>query len=219
MGVISMLFSQSTSFIDLLLYTCAILVTIVLVLPLHELAHGYVAYKLGDNTAKYSGRLTLNPLAHIDPFGALSLFLVGFGWAKPVPVNALYFKKPKRDMALTALAGPASNFIAALFGGILLNIFFKLGWIYGMIFASFYIRVNVFLAVFNLIPIPPLDGSKILMRFLPDHLVYKLYRNEQVCYMVLVVLLFTGILDVPLTFIQNAALNFVVWLTSLPFGA
>lgn len=216
MGILSII-GSSTSFSDVLLYTAAIVLVVAFVLPFHELAHGFVAYKLGDNTAKYSGRLTLNPLAHIDPFGALALFLVGFGWAKPVPVNPMYFKNPKRDMALTALAGPVANMIAAILGGFLYQIFFRLGWYKAVMLMIFYIQVNVFLAVFNLIPVPPLDGSKILMRFLPNSAVYTLQRYEQTFYIILVVLLFTGILDTPIDIVVNALLKFVAWFTALPF--
>lgn len=216
MGILSII-GSSTSFSDVLLYTAAIILVVAFVLPFHELAHGFVAYKLGDNTAKYSGRLTLNPLAHIDPFGALALFLVGFGWAKPVPVNPMYFKNPKRDMALTALAGPVANMIAAILGGFLYQIFFRLGWYKAVMLMIFYIQVNVFLAVFNLIPVPPLDGSKILMRFLPDSTVYTMQRYEQTFYIILVVLLFTGILDTPIDIVVNALLKFVAWFTALPF--
>ena len=216
MGILSVIRSGA-SFSDIIMYTIAIVLVVAFILPFHELAHGYIAYKLGDNTAKYSGRLTLNPLAHIDPFGALALFLVGFGWAKPVPVNPVYFKNPKRDMALTALAGPVANLIAALLGGFLYQIFLRLGWFYVVMLMIFYIRVNVFLAVFNLIPIPPLDGSKILMRFLPNSVLYNLQSYEKAFYIGLIVMLFTGLLDVPIDFVVNSVLKFISWFTALPF--
>lgn len=217
MGALSLIMSGDTEFSELIMYTVAILVIIIVVLPMHELAHAFVAYKLGDKTAKYNGRLTLNPLSHVDPFGALALFLVGFGWAKPVPVNPVYFKNPKRDMALTALAGPVSNFLAALIGGFIWHLGLEFRWGYVCVFAIFYININVILALFNLIPIPPLDGSKILMRFLPDRTVFKMMRYENICYIVLVALLFTGILDRPLNIMQTTVLRFVFWFTGLPF--
>jgi Zn-dependent protease len=142
-------------------------------LAVHEYAHGFIANKLGDNTAKQMGRLTLNPLAHIDPFGTvlLPLFLIitgapVFGWAKPVPVNFYNLRNPKRDIIWVGLAGPAANFITGFL--IFLLIFF--GIIRNAVLADFFIRlfiINIVLGCFNLIPIPPLDGSRILLGLLP----------------------------------------------------
>ena len=139
---------------------------IVIALTVHELAHGYIAGILGDNTAKKQGRLTLNPLAHLDPFGALMLLFGPFGWAKPVPVNPMNFARPIEGMAVVAAAGPLSNISLAAFTGL----FFRLGVVEpGSMFAAFlYIlfMINIGLAVFNLIPVYPLDGSRIVMAFL-----------------------------------------------------
>ena len=148
-------------------------VVVVTALPVHELAHGLVADRLGDHTAREQGRLTLNPFAHLDLFGTLALLLFGFGWAKPVPVNPSHFKKPKRDMALTALAGPLSNILLAL----ILMVVFKVYMFYGninstagLMFGQIIYTIlwtNLTLAVFNLLPVPPLDGAKILDAVLP----------------------------------------------------
>jgi len=173
---------------DLMQKLLALMISIIALLPaltFHEWAHGYMAYKLGDATAKADGRLSLNPLDHLDPFGTLMLLIMGFGWAKPVPVNTRYFKKPRRDFALTALAGPMINFIVALISAFL----FVLTWyIVGyndltgitsdailMIF-DYSMVFNIGLGLFNLIPLPPLDGSNILICMLPNSLAAKYSR-------------------------------------------
>jgi len=143
---------------------------ILIALTLHEYAHGYVAYRLGDPTAKLSGRLSLNPLVHLDLLGTAMLFIVGVGWAKPVPVNPQYFQQPKRDLLWVSLAGPGSNFIlAALFGLGLRLIFHGPGAPVGLLATMIWygMSLNIALAVFNLLPIPPLDGSKILLGLIP----------------------------------------------------
>ena len=172
--LLSLLRSQSFDLISVIVYIASVLMIIFLVNPLHECAHGWMAYKLGDNTARSQGRLTLNPLAHIDYMGSLLMLLVGFGWAKPVPVDARHFKNPKAGMAITALAGPVSNLLAALVFGLVYNtivlIMVKSGSAmvvssmvflksdikvmeYVLMFFQFLIMINISLAVFNLIPI------------------------------------------------------------------
>lgn len=150
---------------------------IIFALSFHEFSHGWMAYRYGDPTAKNAGRLTLNPMAHLDIFGSLALYLMGFGWAKPVPVDPRYLANPKRDMMWIALAGPVSNLIVALISGILLSILLRLGLIRGQSSLTMVLimslQINLVLAIFNFIPIPPLDGSRILGGLIP----YK-YQNE-----------------------------------------
>lgn len=203
----------------------AVIIIIFGILPLHEYAHGFIAYKLGDPTAKYSGRLTLNPLPHIDPIGALGILLFGFGWARPVPIDPRNFRNPKSGMAITAVAGPVSNLLAAIVGGIVLNIILLfrtsisydvLSWIVTLF--SYYMQINVGLAVFNLIPLPPLDGSKILAAFIPDRILYKYYQYQNFIMIGVLILLFTGVLSIPLGILQQLLYNFVIWLCGLPFS-
>ncbi len=150
---------------------------IVFALSFHEFSHGWMAHRYGDPTAKNAGRLTLNPMAHLDIFGSLALYLMGFGWAKPVPVDPRYLANPKRDMMWIALAGPVSNLIVALISGILLSILLRMGLIGGQSALTMVLimslQINRVLAIFNFIPIPPLDGSRILGGLIP----YK-YQNE-----------------------------------------
>ena len=215
-------------FTSAIIEVVAILVIIFLVLPFHEWAHAFTASKLGDTSIKYRGRLTLNPLAHIDPIGALALLLFGFGWAKPVPIDPRNFKKPKLGMAIVALMGPVANIVAAIAGGLILNALAKFApnlfaasntvGAYILLFFSFYVQVNVRLAVFNLLPIPPLDGSKILFVFLPDKWVSKFYQYQQIISLVLIALLWVGVLNIPLNFLSGYLLKFINWITALPFS-
>ena len=221
----SILQGGGISFLEIVMYILATLVVIAVILPFHELAHGFIAYKLGDDTAKRQGRLTFNPIAHINPMGALCLLLVGFGWAEPVPVNIYKLKNPKRDMALVALAGPVANIIAGLVGAILSILFSVLFgshstslWYEAVkYFFSYYVAVNVGLAVFNLIPLPPLDGSKILGALLPDELYKKQLMYEDKLSMVLVVLVMLGVVDKIMAVPQELLLSFVYLVAGLPF--
>ena len=192
------------------------LLVLFLCMPIHEFAHGYVAYKLGDTTARDQGRLTLNPFSHLDWMGALSLLLLGIGWARPVSVDSRYFKHPRRDMALTAAAGPVANLLL----GFLLMIVYKalFYWILatGNFGSTIYtvlqvlnmmVQLNIMLAAFNILPIPPLDGSRILAGFLPPRAAYTYLRYEQQIMLVMLVLLFFGVLDTPLIWLQNLLWN------------
>jgi len=159
---------------------------LLLTLTIHEFSHGYVAYILGDDTAKRAGRLTLNPISHIDPIGLLMLFIVRIGWAKPVPVNPYNFNNQKRDMAITAAAGPVSNFIVAIILAVVYNLLMKTNVNYNLTINQIFIfilqysiLINLALGIFNLIPIPPMDGSKILGGFLSDEAYYKYTAQER----------------------------------------
>ncbi|MBI9078724.1 MAG: site-2 protease family protein [Pseudodesulfovibrio sp.] len=149
---------------------------LLIALVCHEVAHGFVAYLLGDPTAKSQGRLTLNPLKHLDPIGTLAFFFVQFGWAKPVPVNSRYFKNPRQGMMLTAMAGPGVNFALAALFSLIMHMLPSIGFpMNSEVFAVFYygVFVNLILGAFNLLPIPPLDGSNVLAYFLPPQMAYK----------------------------------------------
>ena len=177
---------------------------LVAVIPIHECAHGLAASWMGDHTARDLGRTTLNPLAHLDPIGSLALVFTGLGWAKPVPVDTRNFRNPKAGMAITALAGPAANLVlVVVIKG--LNLAGLLG--VGLYLAlAIVLQTTVHLAVFNMIPIPPLYGSRLLTALLPDRLYYALMRYERVIMAVLLLALFTGLLDLPLGGITGAIL-------------
>lgn len=175
------------------------LAAVLLCLTVHETCHGLAAYGLGDPTAKSRNRLSLNPLRHIDWFGLLMMFAVGFGWARPVPVDPRYFKNPKRGMALTALAGPASNFLLAALAIEISKAIYLYGYYHPALDAVFMFclytlaPLSVGLGLFNLLPIPPLDGAKVLGALLPDEAYFRVMRYERYGMLVLVLLSFTGV--------------------------
>lgn len=211
-----MLASLSDKIIELLF----VIPCVLLALTVHEVAHGYMAFRLGDPTARNLGRLTLNPLKHLDPIGTICMIFFHFGWARPVPVNSRHFKKPRRDMALTAAAGPVSNFIMAFLGALVYAILYT-------IFASHpastnfaaYIQIaalqllqyfhilNLSLGLFNLIPVPPLDGSRIFLTFLPAKYYFGIMKYERYIQLGLMILLYLGFLSRPLSML-------VSWLSS-----
>ncbi len=193
-------------------------------MPIHEWAHGFVSTRLGDPTPRWQGRLTLNPMAHIDKKGALLILLFGIGWAKPVQVNARYYKNPKWGMALVALAGPMANLLLSLVALILLYLFsifnfFAIDFIIDFLFYIAYISVG--LAVFNLIPIPPFDGSRILFAFLPQKYYFKIMQYERYIFIGLMALFLLdsriGIFGDMMDTITWNALNFIANIAILPF--
>lgn len=188
--------------------------------PVHECAHAWVAEKMGDDTGRKQGRITLNPFAHLTLWGSLMMILVGFGWGKPVSVDPRNFKNPKKGMVLTSLAGPASNFIMAFLSMIVYKVlaflsFAKDSSTLDMLATVFvYITlINISLAVFNFLPIPPLDGSKIFNAILPEKWYFTIMRYENFIFIALIVLVYSGLLDAPLSFLQDKVIDIMLFLT------
>ncbi|MBR5507065.1 MAG: site-2 protease family protein [Clostridia bacterium] len=188
---------------------------LLLAITFHEFAHGYAAYLMGDRTAKFDGRLSLNPLRHLDPVGALCMLIFRFGWAKPVPINPYNFKKQRLGVVTVSLAGPFANFILGLISYIVCvcmevfipsaNINEALIFVYNIFYASIY--MNAGLMIFNLIPIPPLDGSKVLMEFLPYRAKYKMYQYERYFGIILLLVVYLGTLTPILSTLQGYVLS------------
>ena len=200
----------------IVMYLCRAVV-VLLSLPFHESAHALVSHWLGDDTAVNQGRLSMNPLRHFDPLGALCMLVGGVGWAKPVPINPYNYKNPKTGMAISAAAGPASNFLLAWVSMIL----YKLCWYSGvgnaapalLTFLYYMIAMNLSLAVFNLLSVPPFDGSRIVLLFLPQRLYFKAMKYERYIMLAVLALVFLGLLDGPLSFLVNVMWKLMLHLT------
>jgi Zn-dependent protease len=202
MGLLSLLLKDPIAFfllVPLLLYSVIA----------HEVAHGWIASLFGDNTARSSGRLSLNPKSHLDPMGTLALFLIGFGWAKPVPVNYRNLGSSRRAIIAVSLAGCVTNILIATIALFLLHFYtFRTNHFFApALFIT--AKINIILGSFNLIPIPPLDGSRILMEFLPDNAKYKLAGLERYGFFVIIILLWTGILSPVITFVQSLIIGLI----------
>jgi len=207
MGLIALLFANPIAFVVLavlLLYSVIF----------HEMAHGWVAHLFGDDTALRYGRLTLNPASHLDPMGTLMLFLVGFGWARPVPVDYYNLKRSRLAFFSVSLAGCATNIIIAIIALALLQFSYFGNHPAFAPILFLVVRINIILGAFNLIPIPPLDGSKILMSFLSPSAQASFSRIEPYGFFILVILLFTGLLEPVITFMQSL----IYGLIALLFG-
>ena len=216
---------------DMMLMWLVRLMVIFLIFPLHEFAHAFTAHLLGDNTAKYQGRMTIDPITHLEPFGALFLMIFGFGWAKPVPVNPANFKHKNFDMMLVAVAGPLMNLLLAQIGMAAMQMCgcFSHGanaeywyavtdgttesYLAWMLYN--FVDVNLLLCIFNLLPIPPLDGSRVLIYFLPPKASVWFMRHSRIFYGIMLFLLVTGILSLPMLAGKRAIARGMVQLVQL----
>lgn len=175
-----------------------VILSLIIAFTVHEFAHAYVAYKFGDETAKNEGRLTLNPLSHLDPFGTILIFIAGFGWAKPVPVNRFFFKNPRLAGILVSLAGPVSNLLIAFIGFLLVNVWVRnsggVSYDVAMTIETFFsilISLNIILFLFNLLPFPPLDGYRIVEDLAPRHIRARLTQFESYGVLIFLIIVFT----------------------------
>ncbi len=218
------MFNQSLEFYILMIPVLLISLTV------HEFSHGYIAYRLGDMTAKNEGRLTLNPIKHLDPIGTIMMFVARIGWAKPVPINPYFFRDRKKGTMLVSVAGPLSNLLMAFIAIFIYKIFVLS--MYGMLIAGnkpliylvdfliLFFSVNLSLAVFNLLPVPPLDGSKILSGVLPSETYFRFMQYERMIGMVFlfVVIVFPGVLGSILGFFTEPIANSMIWVIDKIIG-
>ena len=202
MGLLNLLIKDPLTFV---LLAIPLLYSIIL----HELAHGWVAYRMGDPTAKWQGRLTLNPLKHLDPIGTVMLFIVGFGWARPVPVNFNNIHETRKGLILVSSAGIIANMLLAFLAIFLFQLLSPEAGGVTATLLYYMAQINIMLAAFNLIPIPPLDGSKILMGFLSERLQYSLSRLEPYGFFVIIGLLYLGALDPLISFFRWMILSLI----------
>lgn len=221
-----MSYMREGNYAQLFVQLAAMLFVVFCTMPVHEYAHARMAVRLGDDTPRLAGRLTIRPMAHIDPIGAIMIFLVGFGYAKPVPVNINNLKNGRKSFALVAFAGPLSNLIMALlflFCGAIVTVLYVNTSLPQAVFTVFYYffyfaaSVNISLAVFNLIPVPPLDGSRIVGLFIPQSFYYKVMKYERYIMIAMFLLIWTGILSKPLSFLSGWVYNGLNWVAVLPF--
>ena len=226
--------TSSSSPAEIVITVFTFLVLMLVAMPFHECAHGWVALLLGDKTAEESGRLTLNPIDHLDPMGAIAMLLFGIGWAKPVPVNPSKCSKlkPKAAMAVIAIAGPLSNLLFAFVVKIIYKIVFYSSleilltgkesmYVYLVIALYNMVEINIRLALFNLLPIPPFDGSRLFLAFLPTKLYFKVMKYERIIMGVIMLLLLTGIVSLPLSFLTryvDIGLNYATGFVELFMG-
>lgn len=198
------------------------MIAALLCITLHELAHGFAADRLGDHTARNAGRLTLNPLRHLDLVGLFMMIAVRVGWAKPVPIDLRNFRKPKRDMALTALAGPAANILITFLSLLAARLLYEHGpdseaAAYGILALLYVAVLSIGLGLFNLIPISPLDGSKILLSFLPDRICYAILSRERYIMYAMLALALFGAFDKPLDILIGAVMKGLCALSGFPY--
>ncbi len=212
------MFDIKSRFLSLLLSLPALF----LALTVHEYAHGWTADKMGDPTARYSGRLSLNPMAHIDLFGTICLLFFHFGWAKPVPINPRNFRNTKWGTVAVSLAGPGANFVLALISAFVMSAMQRFvpvntftQFLYTVVYMC--VQLNVGLMVFNLIPVPPLDGSKVLMEFLPPKYRFKMYTMERYFSIILLALIFFNFLTPLLSLLRGWVLTFIYFIVGLVF--
>ena len=202
MGLLNLLLNDPLTFV---LLAVPLMYSVVL----HELAHGWVAFRMGDPTAKWQGRLSLNPLKHLDPVGTIMLFIFGFGWARPVPVNFQYIRDTKKGLILVSSAGIIVNMILAFLAFLAFRLLSPAPGTAAATFLYYLAQINIILAAFNLIPIPPLDGSKILMGFLPERWQYSLARIEPYGFFLIIGLLFLGVLTPLVSFFRGIILTII----------